>query len=151
MPTAPESSPSAGTLRESVDKRRHKHSFKQASRSANSIHPFIYLPCHLGPLMCKVTSWNSGEGNTSELDKYNPKKKIISIWSSQKSWVTVGCKLLLSGLQVLPEVVLLIWVVWVMVIVVVDVGIILGIIIIVIVGVLVANEGWGNPNSCACT
>jgi hypothetical protein len=39
-----------------------------------------------------------------------------------------------------------------MVVVVMDVGIvILGIIIIVIVGVLVANKGWGNPDSCACT
>lgn len=73
------------------------------------------------------------------------------MWSSQKIWVTVGCKLLLSGLQVLPEVVLLIGVIWVMVIVVMDVGIILGIVIIVIVGVLVANKGRGNPNSRACT
>lgn len=73
------------------------------------------------------------------------------MWSSQKIWVTVGCKLLLSGLQVLPEVVLLIGVIWVMVIVVMDVGIILGIVIIVIVGILVANKGRGNPNSRACT
>lgn len=78
-------------------------------------------------------------------------KKITSIWSSQKIWVTVGCKLLLSWLQILPEVILLIRVIWVMVIVVVDVGIILGIIIIVVVGVLVAHKGRGHPNSCACT
>lgn len=100
--------------------------------------------------MYKVTNWNGGEGNRKVRETW-PKVKIISIWSSQKIWVTVGCKLLLSWLQVLPEVILFIWVIWVMVIVVVDVGIILGIIIIVIVGVLIANKGRGNPNSRACT
>lgn len=98
--------------------------------------------------MCKVTKvkWREGQNRVREVWS---KVKIISIWSSQKIWVTVGCKLLLSWLQIRLEVIILIWVIWM--IVVMDIGIILGIVIIVVVRVLVADKGWGHTNSSACT